>query len=328
MKKSLLTLLLVVVFIGGGDHLFGQDAHFTQYYANPLYLNPAFAGASKCPRVNINYRNQYPVLGVYQTYSASYDQYVEGMNGGVGVLLMRDEAGDGAFTTTEASLVYSYHLQASRKFSILAGFQGTYRQVGLDWGSFTFPDQIDPFYGFVRESSEVPPGNNTVGVFDVSAGLIGYTERFYFGFAAHHLTQPDVSFFVQDRLPMKFTAHAGLTIPLGRKRLHTDLQNYLLPNVVYQMQGPYDQLTISTAFRRSSISGGLGFRTSSINPDAIVVLLGYAPLDGPWSVGYSYDVTISTVANNLGGAHEISLSYQFPCRVPRKKTKAINCPTF
>ncbi len=327
MNRRLLTLLAIFT-IASSQMLQAQDAHFSQFYANPMYLNPAFAGVSKCPRINLNYRNQYPVLNVYQTYSASYDQYVESLNGGLGIMLMRDEAGDGAYSTTDASLVYSYHLKASRNFSILAGFQGTYRQIAIDWQSFTFPDQIDPYYGFVRETSEPNPGSNSVGAFDLSAGLIGYTERFYFGIAASHLTQPDISFFVQDRLPLKFTAHAGFTIPLGRKRLYTDLQNYLIPNIVYQVQGPYDQLTISTAFSRGDFKGGLGFRSSTTNPDALVILVGYAPLEGRWGFGYSYDYTVSSIANNLGGAHEISLSYQFPCRSPRKRTKAISCPSF
>ena len=43
----------------------GQDPEFTQFYANPLYLNPAFAGTARCSRVNLNYRNQWP--GIYGT---------------------------------------------------------------------------------------------------------------------------------------------------------------------------------------------------------------------------------------------------------------------
>ena len=37
-----------------------QDPAFSQFYANPLYLNPAFAGTNICPRVNLNYRDQWP----------------------------------------------------------------------------------------------------------------------------------------------------------------------------------------------------------------------------------------------------------------------------
>lgn len=305
-----------------------QDAHFSQFYANPLYLNPAFAGSANCPRVSLNYRNQYPVLNVYQTYSASYDQYVSSLNGGLGVLLTRDEAGDGSYSTTDANVVYSYHLKASRKFSILAGFQAGFRQVALDWDRLTFGDMIEPYRGFVRETSEQRPDENTVGTFDVSAGIIGFTENFYFGFAAHHLTSPDISFFVQDRLPTRFTGHLGWTIPLGRKRLHTDLQNYIIPNIVYQWQGPTNQLTSSLAFSRGDFKGGLGYRNSSTNPDAIIILIGYTPAEGSWGFGYSYDFTISSFANELGGAHEISLSYQLPCRKIRKRTKAISCPKF
>lgn len=328
MKEFKLTLLSLA-FLSLGFSAFGQDPHFTQYYANPLYLNPAFAGVSKCPRVTLNYRNQYPSLNnVYQTFSGSYDQYVDNLNGGLGLLILRDEAGGGALSTTEVSGIYSYHLQVSRKFTVLAGFQATLRQRALDYSGFTFPDQIEPFYGFVRSTEEVPPGNNTNTHLDVSAGVLGFTEKFYLGASFHHLTQPDESFYRTSKLPLKITAQAGFTIPLGKKRLHNELQNYLIPNIVYQLQGPYDQLTVSTAFNRGPISGGLGLRTSTVNPDAIVVLLGYAPTDFAWKIGYSYDVTISSIANNLGGAHEISLAYQFPCRVRRKKNEAIKCPKF
>lgn len=305
-----------------------QDPHFTQYYANPLYLNPAFAGSERCPRFNLNYRNQYPVLNVYQTYSASYDQYVGALNGGLGILAVRDEAGDGALSTTEVSGVYSYHLKVSRNFTMQAGFQATLRQRAIDWNGLMFPDMIDPFRGFVYETAETAPANTNNTHLDISAGLLGYTEKFYIGFVANHLTEPDESFFANSRLPLKLTGHAGFTIPLGRKRVHGELQNYLIPNVVYQIQGPYDQLTVSTAFNRGDISGGLGMRTSTQNPDAVVVLLGYDPREVPFRIGYSYDITISTLANNLGGAHEISLSYRFPCSVKKKQLKAIKCPKF
>ena len=50
-----------------------QDPAFSQFYANPLYLNPAFAGTNDCPRVNLNYRDQWPGIGrTYVTTSAKH----------------------------------------------------------------------------------------------------------------------------------------------------------------------------------------------------------------------------------------------------------------
>src|SRR5690348_885951 len=77
-----------------------QDPEFTQFYANPLYLNPAFAGSARCGRLALNFRDQWPSLtGQFVTYSASYDQHVDAIGGGLGILAMSDKAGQGTITT-------------------------------------------------------------------------------------------------------------------------------------------------------------------------------------------------------------------------------------
>lgn len=323
--KTLLVALSFVVSIGA---LKAQDPHFSQYYANPLYLNPAFAGVKKCPKINLNYRNQYPALGVYSTYSASYDQYVEALNGGLGLLVLRDEAGNGILNLTEASLIYSYHLKVNRKFTLLTGFQATFRQRALNWNNLTFPDQIDQFYGFVLPTNEVPPNATTNNHLDLSVGFLGYTERFYMGVTAHHLTEPNEAFLSNNKLPFKLTVHTGASIPLGRKRLHNSTRNLLIPNIVYQIQGEAMQFTGGLSFNRGAISGGLALRHGGNNPDAVIIILGLTPDKLPWSIGYSYDYTISDLTNIPGGAHEVSLMYQFPCRVRKRSIKEIKCPTF
>jgi type IX secretion system PorP/SprF family membrane protein len=305
-----------------------QDAHFSQYYANPIYLNPAFAGLERCPTVHSNYRNQYPELGVYQTYSASYDQYVDKLNGGVAIMALKDDAGNGALNLTEVSAIYSYHLEVNRNFNLLTGFQATFRQRSLDWGQFTFPDMIDPFYGFVLPTNEVAPGNNFNNHLDLSFGMLGFTDRWYIGVVGHHLTEPNEAFLSQSRLPLKLTAHAGANIPLGRKRLHNSLQSYIVPNVVYQQQGSASQLTAGVSFARGPLAGGLALRQGSFNPDAIIFILGITPPDLPWTFGYSYDYTISDLTNTLGGSHEVSLGYKFPCRTRSSKLKPLKCPKF
>ena len=72
MKRIFAILSCLFVFASAN----AQDPAFTQFYANPLYLNPAMAGSHGCPRFALNYRNEWPQLsGNYVTYSASYDQY-------------------------------------------------------------------------------------------------------------------------------------------------------------------------------------------------------------------------------------------------------------
>ena len=85
-----LGLFIFAIFIG--SWAFSQDPQFTQFYANPIYLNPAFAGSNGCPRFNLNYRNEWPSLsGNYVTYSASYDQYFKNISGGIGVIATHDQ---------------------------------------------------------------------------------------------------------------------------------------------------------------------------------------------------------------------------------------------
>jgi hypothetical protein len=87
----------------------------------------AFAGAEQCPKVSLNYRNQWPALGpTYVTYSASYDQYLNALQGGVGLHLMNDVQGGGVITTTMISGMYSYTLPVTRRFFVAGGFQVSY----------------------------------------------------------------------------------------------------------------------------------------------------------------------------------------------------------
>ena len=98
-----IVIYCVLLFLSGS--LKAQDPQFTQFYANPLYLNPAFAGAFGCPRLHANYRNEWPNLsGNYVTYSMSYDTYVKNVSGGIGLIAMHDQQGQGTVSYTHLTL--------------------------------------------------------------------------------------------------------------------------------------------------------------------------------------------------------------------------------
>jgi type IX secretion system PorP/SprF family membrane protein len=306
----------------GITNLFAQDPEFTQFYANPLYLNPAFAGSVRCPRLVMNYRHEWPsIAGTYLTTSASYDQYVNSLHGGIGVLVMNDRAGEGTITTNNASLIYSYHLAVSRTFSIIAGFQGTFTQKKLDFSKLTFGDMIDPRYGFYYTTKENIPDNASPIYADFSAGLLAYSNRFYGGLVVNHLAEPNETFYSNGSspLPRKITGHVGMSIPLDR-------ESSISPNILYQQQQDFRQINLGMYMNRGPLVFGLWVRGSNRNADSFIALVGLQ--QGLIRFGYSYDITVYKLALVSGGSHEISLSLQFPCKPKKKKFRTISCPSF
>ncbi|MGB1316618.1 MAG: PorP/SprF family type IX secretion system membrane protein [Flavobacteriales bacterium] len=327
MLKRFFIAFLLVLCVGtwSANEAIAQDPQFTQFYANPIYLNPAFAGAKRCPRVSMNYRNQWPAIsGTFVTYSASFDMDVNALHGGLAGHFMADRAGEGTLNSFEGSLIYAYRMNISRKFSLRIGAQATIMQRSIDWDKLTFGDQIDPRFGFVYPTNEARPETSKIFA-DFSAGIIGYTENFFIGFAAHHLTQPDEGFAGVSKLPIKLTGHAGVNIYFGKRREQAKKWN-LSPNILYQHQQDFQQLNYGFYLSKGFIVGGLWFRQSFNNPDAFIVMLGFQ--QGAFKFGYSYDVTVSSLTNNTAGSHEFSLGLQFGCRKPKKKFRAIDCPSF
>lgn len=296
-----------------------QDPQFTQFYSNPLYLNPAFAGTARCPRIIMNYRNEWPGLsGKYVTYSASYDQHVDMVGGGLGLMVMSDRAGGGTLNTTNVSAIYSYQLNVNRELSIKAGAEVMYHQKSLDWSKLTFGDMIDKRRGFIYTTNE-NPGLNSVSTMDFSAGILAYSKKYFVGFAAHHLTEPNESLLQNDsKLPMKFTGHAGAVIPLGDKSSEASIS----PNVIFQKQQDFEQLNLGLYVRKEALVGGIWYR----NKDAFILMLGIQ--SGLIKIGYSYDVTISKLSQATYGSHEISFALQFDCKPKKKKFRTISCPSF
>jgi type IX secretion system PorP/SprF family membrane protein len=330
MRKTLFIVFAAfsALFLSIPDELFAQDPEFTQFYANPLYLNPAFAGTARCPRLCMNYRNQWPQLsGTFVTYSASYDQHIETIQGGVGLLVMQDRAAQSTLKTTTVSGIYSYQQPITRKFSIKAGLQASYFQKSLDWSKLTFGDMIDPRKGFIYETKDQPRGGSVNNV-DFSAGLLGFSDKFYGGFAVHHLNEPNESLIVGvSRLPMKFTMHAGAVIPINKRR--KDDQATISPNLLYRRQGEFQQLNIGMYVSKGPLVAGVWFRGLLFGEkyrDSFIATIGIQ--SDAIRFGYSYDVTISELTPSTGGSHEISFTTTFPCRKKKAKFRTIECPSF
>jgi type IX secretion system PorP/SprF family membrane protein len=318
MKKLLIIFALLV-----SSTTFGQDPTFTQFYANPLYLNPALAGSYGCSRFASNYRNEWPNLsGNYITYSASWDNYFKNISGGVGILATHDQQGQGTIRTSMLGVIYSWHKNFTRKWRIQVGARAAWYQKSLDWDKLTFGDMIDPRRGFIYSTGDVPRGGSR-GFFDASGGAVIYNKSFFAGAAMHHANKPNESMIVgESKLPIRTTVHMGAEIVLGGKSKYSN-KTSIMPNVIYQYQNGFQELNIGTYFKYSVFTLGVWYR----NRDAFIITAGVN--SGRFKLGYSYDVTVSKLNNVVsGGSHEISLGINLLCKPKAQVFKLVSCPSF
>ena len=203
------------------------------------------------------------------------------------------------------------------------GARAAYYQKYLDWSKLTFGDMIDPRRGFIYQTGDVPRGTGRRGFFDASAGMVAYTKNFYAGLAVHHLNRPDESMILgQSRLPMRFTAHAGANIKIGNKGRYSN-NTSLMPNIIYQYQNGFQELSIGTYLKYENFTVGAWYR----NKDAFILSFGVNTDN--FRVGYSYDITVSKLGQGVsGGSHEVSLGFNLKCKKKPRDFRKISCPSF
>lgn len=317
-------LLILCFLVSQSQELYAQDPTFTQFYANPLYLNPAFAGSNKCPRISLNYRNEWPNLsGNYITYSTSYDKYVKNIKGGLGLLATHDQQGKGTISTSMISLIYSYHLKVNRKFTMLFGARAAYYQKSLDVTKLTFGDMIDPRKGFIYNTGDILQ-NASRQFFNASMGVLGFSKNFYAGLALHHINQPNESMITNgtSQQKMRITAHAGATISLVKGARGTK-STTLMPNIIFQYQQGFMEMNIGTYVKYGDLTFGAWFR----NKDAFILSLGIQTKS--FRVGYSYDITVSKLNNGTSyGSHEVSMGFNLSCGEKPTAFRSLSCPSF
>jgi len=330
-----LAIILAIVTGGLLNTLSAQDAHFTQFYAAPTLLNPAFVGTSVQSRFGMNYRNQWPALPqAFVTYNAYYDQYLPEINSGIGIMVNHDKAGVGALTNTSLALQYAYELRLSRNFSLRPALQMGYTRKTLHMDKLVFGDQL------IRDGAEVSfeaLNAEPVGLMDISSGLLLYSEKYWFGLSAHHLNEPNETLTTGiSRLSRKYSAHGGMRVKIRNPRNRRSKKDVVFA-FNYKQQAEFNQLDLGAYIEMNPMVFGVWYRGlpikdnqySYINQDGINILVGYH--DRNYKIGYSIDVNLNQLGVvNTGGAHEISFIYEWANKRNRRlsKRRIIPCAKF
>ncbi|MBO0929888.1 PorP/SprF family type IX secretion system membrane protein [Fibrella aquatilis] len=317
-----------------GLNAYAQDPQFSQYYALPLYLNPAYAGYGNGIRANAIYRNQWRDLGQYNTFAASADvPYACGrLKLGGGVLLMNDrqsstvETLNGGITLVPAVLEGDQY--SARLGVYLGAGQRSYRRDGL-----TFMDQLTTTGTLNPTQDPFATASLSRAFFDVGVGgLIDfsftdsdeddkdaskYGDMDWIGISVSHINQPRIEMGAgvpTYRLPMHISLHAGSRLGFGAWSV-TPLANFRMQGSLRQLDfgvyTGYYQFVLGLLYRGVPLSRQL---VGQPTQDALVALVGIQ--SNGFSVGFSYDATISGLTGYTGNSFEFSLRLRLTDFIP------------
>lgn len=316
-----------------------QDVHFSQFFATPMFTNPAFAGHFKGTyRFSGIIRNQWASVSPqpYQTFGGGVDinapLNISPM--GVGINLMHDVAGLSSLSHTQAQVFLSgkVHFGNAKSFCVGAGMMGSATQQHIDFSRLTFDDQhngirFDPNI----ITGETPP-MEAVNYLGMSGGVFlerkwSERRRLLLGYALFNINEPNRSFYKNrsDNLARRHNLHLTSSLQLGAKW-------DFMPALQWMRQG-----------RQSELLGGFAFRyhlsTEVVNPRSLQVGLWGRPGDaanlsagmqmGNLYVGGAYDVNFSSLqpASNYRGAWEVAVIYTLA--TVRDKVKRLRqCPDY
>ncbi len=279
-----------------------QDPQFTQFMADRLSINPAFAGSKDAICATLMYRNQWAGFdGAPTTMMFNGHAPIASIRSGVGLTFFNDNIGQ--LNTNILRAHYAYHLKVGSSFLNLGASIGMYNSsIGTNWQPIDIDDNAIPFSG----------QSNTK--FDASFGLYFHKPgQFYAGLSSTHLSEGDM-----EDVNIAIARHYYL---MGGYIFNVHPSINLNPNVLVKSDIASTQYDIN--LNAEYLAGnkmiwlGVTYRTV----DAIAPQVGYQHQFGKNTlrVGYSYDVTTSELANYSNGSHEISVNFCFKIEKPLSK---------
>ncbi|OCX50388.1 hypothetical protein BEL04_21630 [Mucilaginibacter sp. PPCGB 2223] len=315
-KLTLNTVILLLVLAGTANAQ--VDPHFSQYYAYPMWLNPALTGViDGDARITANLKDQWRgVDNGYKTGGVSGDLRTSDKVA-LGFNMIDQSAGTAGYNylATYGSFAYQIPVSDNQYQKLSFGIQAGFINRSFDANKLQFDNQYNSSTGGYDGSMSNFENFTTTSamIFDASAGVFYYDGNpdndvnLFGGVAAAHLTpakNPVNSDGLNGTLPFRYTIHGGLRI---RASELVDITTHALYIGQEKNQICAAGMNLELRFQadHSLILGGM-YRLN----DAAVANLGFHM--GNTIIGMSYDYTTSPLQTAMPqGTYEISISYLF-----------------
>lgn len=289
-----------------------QDAGFSMYFFNPVYINPGYAGSRETFSGSLVHRSQWTAMpGAPVTQSLSIHSALPNSNVGLGFQFYNDKTGP--MKNTGIKLTYAYHLPIGEKSKLAFGLSGMANYIRIGLNEINVEDENDPAFAVDVYSN---------WVFDASTGVYFYQPRFYLGLSVNHLLQskfglenaPDpnlAKFYRQYYLTSGIVFHLNKSLSFRPSLLMKYVRSAPL---VTEITGSF------LVFRKAFV--GVGFRTNKrvnmTGTDNMLIAILEIDITHYLRLGYSYDYYLNRGGQYNSGTHEIMLGWD----IGKNKTKA------
>ena len=333
--------LAAALLLGTRAGVRAQDVFFSQPFATRLHTNPAFTGLVDDYSITLSYRNQFPtVAGSFVSTQAAADIRLNtpGQHHALGLLINQDRTGAVGYTRLEIGALYAYHTRLTERLALSGGLRASYGRQRVGYDNFVFGDQIaedGSVTGPSAESFGFPP----VNYLSLGTGAVLYTELGWLSLAGQHLNQPSLGFRQQSSLPLLLSISGGYKLFIIKPSTGLATREIsFTPVAAYTKQGGSQRIEAGLYFTASPVTLGTVYRNISLpgnvgTQHVLAVVAGVQA--GGLRVGYSYDVGLSRLSADLGGAHEVTLALRAfdrlenaHRRLKRRVYPAAPCPAF
>ncbi len=314
MERRRWYIIFLLTLVGLGSFA-QQDAQYSQYIFNAVYINPAYAGYRERLNLNATYRNQWTgINGAPKSFSLAADVLMPNERVGLSLILNADQLGAQKNLSAFANYAYRISTNEDETSKLAFGLGVGFQQFGI------YGDMLEP--GDAGDNF-IPTGTIKELVPDVRAGIFFSTPKMYVGGSVNNL----IGKYILDRKNLEFNfptpepnfyLTGGTLIPLVEYEI--DFKPFFL--IKDDAAGP-TVLDLNAFFLfKQKLWIGAGYRTGIklYNKPAVVgsvrntnALIGMAEVfvSEKLRIGYSYDHSVGSLARYSGSTHEISISWNF-----------------
>ncbi|MFD2581003.1 type IX secretion system membrane protein PorP/SprF [Pedobacter vanadiisoli] len=288
-----------------------QDAQYSQYMFNGIYINPAYAGYKEVLNVHSFYRSQWTgITGAPRSMSLAVDAIANSGNVGLALQVASDKLGAQNNLSIYGNYAYRIRMNDDGSSRLALGLGVGMVQLGID-GSLLNPNNPEPNQPVGMQSTIVP---------DARAGVYFANDKYYAGFSADNLIATYINIdryaFIPQPKPHYYLT-AGALFPLSEDfqlkpsfllkddrggPTSLDLNAFLMIKDFIWIGGSYR--TGVKLYDKSYLQRDLTPRNSAV---AAIQIFPSEKI----RIGYGYDFSIGPLQGYSSGTHEISIAYSF-----------------